>query len=157
MTITPTIGPSLISIQTGSNGFEQCYLVEWLFHQAEVRPENRLLLKDGLSVTGHEQDADARPEQPHLISDGRALHRRHDDVGEKKVDLAAVAFGDLHGLGAARRHEHGVAISREYAPSHLTQCFLVVNHENRLGRDVGPFDANINIRRVRNYVWSRRG
>jgi len=111
---------------------QQIGLRERLLHQRHVRVEPALRGQDRTRVAGHEQHLDARLDRPHPLRHLPAQHVRHDNVGDKKMDLAWMGAGYLKSLRPIGGRDHTVAVAAEDPLSHLAQGCLVLHDQDDL-------------------------
>jgi hypothetical protein len=64
-----------------------------------------------------------------LPPQGSAVHPRHDQIGEQKIDKVRVVLGDLQSLPSVRGHEDLIPTLLQNDLGQRTQIDVVIDHE----------------------------
>src|ERR1700724_1045775 len=82
---------------------------ERLRQKPELRPIRQALFESIFCVTRDENDLDIGIAFAELLHQCRPIHFRHDNIGNKKVHLAALSFEVLQRLEAVARLNHSIS------------------------------------------------
>ena len=139
-------GVSLLAL----HGFDQLLQTEGLRQKAKILALGQVFGEGILGIAGHENDLGLDTASAQFAEHGRAIHLRHDDVGNDEIDLAAILFDDLQRVQARGRLQHCVAARGESAGAERPDRLLVLDEEDR------AVAGEIGGRRVRLLSGTRR-
>jgi hypothetical protein len=111
--------------------FDQLLQTEGLRQKAEILSFGQVFSERVLGVARYENDLGLDPALAQFAEHGWAIHFRHDDVGNDKIDLSAVLFDDLQRLAARGRLQHGIAARGKSPRSESPDRLLVLDEEDR--------------------------
>ena len=105
---------------------------EGLLNEVDPIFEHGVVGDDVGGIARHEEDLEARAQRVKRAAEVSAVHVRHDDVRDEKVDLLGVSLRDTQRLTRALGGEHAVAELRKQALTDVEEQRLVLDEEDRL-------------------------
>src|SRR5690348_7586316 len=100
---------------------------ERLADEADSRPAQSLVKNCVFGIAGHEEHARVGSRLPELERELAAADVRHDDIGNQKVDRAAMGSAERERLLAVARDANNVAELLEYALQYLAQRITILD------------------------------
>src|ERR1700731_2536235 len=111
--------------------FDQLLKTEGFRQKAEILSFGQVFGEGVLGIARHENDLGLDPAFAQFAEHGWAIHLRHDDVGNDKIDFSAVLFDDLQRIAARGRLQYGVAARGKSPRSESPDRLFVLDEEDR--------------------------
>src|SRR5262245_18589077 len=112
------------------HGFDQLLQTEGLWQKTKILAF-RQMRESVLGISGHENYPRRNPPFAQFGEHARAIHLRHHDIGNDKMDLAALLFDDLQRLDSGSRLQHGVAGRGQCPGGKRPDRLFVLDEQNR--------------------------